>query len=282
MLSFMFAGQGAQHKGMGAHLFDDFRTLCARADEALGYSIRDLCLNDPDRRLAQTQYTQPALFVVGALSWVARMEQRDEAPAYVLGHSLGEYVALFAAESIDFATGVRLVAKRGELMARAAGGGMCAVVGKGLAELPDLLAQHVPDVDVANFNSDEQVVLSGPLGSLPAAETVCKKRGWNAIRLNVSGAFHSRYMGDAAAQFERFVAAFEFGLPRIPVVANVTGKSYPADAQKIRSLLVEQITRPVRWTDSIRFLRRAGVRQFEEIGAGKALAGMLAKIDAST
>lgn len=278
MRTLMFPGQGAQHKGMGAALFDDFRTLTGRADEVLGYSIKELCVNDPDRRLAQTRYTQSALFVVSALSYLKRYEDTNELPAFVLGHSVGEYAALFAAESLDFDTALRIVAKRGELMAQASAGGMCAVIGKGLAELPDLLAESAPALDVANFNADEQVVLSGPADAFAALDALAARRQWRLVRLNVSGAFHSRYMADAAKAFAEFIAPFDLSAARIPVIANVTGKPYPADPQGMKALLVEQITHSVRWTDSIRYLRRSGARDFVELGPGSVLTGMVAKI----
>jgi trans-AT polyketide synthase/acyltransferase/oxidoreductase domain-containing protein len=268
LTAWVFAGQGSQRKGMGAQEFDRFPERCAAADAILGYSIRDLCLNDEPlsdngRHLLQTQYAQPAIYVVGALHVFA---MQDEAPDFLAGHSVGEYIALLAAGCFDFETGLRLVQKRGELMARASGGGMLAVVGVEVDRIRQLLPA---DVDVANYNSRQQVVLSGPQDSLSQANKVLARAGARCVPLAVSAAFHSRSMADAAREFTDFVRSFTFEEPRVPVISNVTAEPYAKGT--IVELLAKQITSPVRWRDSMLYLRRQGVGELREIGSTRIL-----------
>src|SRR5699024_761422 len=171
MVVYLFPGQGAQARGMGADLFDEFVELTRTADAILGYSVRDLCVRDPDGRLNQTRYTQPAIYVANALSYYRLLREGDGPPRAVSGHSLGEYNALLAAEVFDFADGLRLVKKRGELMAEAENGGMAAVLGKTEKEVRDLVREERIDaLDVANLNAPKQIVLSGPRGEIEAAK----------------------------------------------------------------------------------------------------------------
>ncbi|MBY8850911.1 acyltransferase domain-containing protein, partial [Saccharothrix sp. MB29] len=211
---------------MGADVLDRFPDLVAQADRELGLPVRDLLLRDPDDLLRQTRYAQPALFVVGALTFLDARE-REPLPAYFAGHSLGEYAALFAAGVFDFAAGLRMVRRRGELMGEASGGGMLAVLGLDAGRVADLAAEHAPDVDPANVNAPDQVVLSGPRDSLGAlAPVLTAVPGVRCVPLNVSAAFHSRYMAGAAEEFRRVVEAETFADPVVPVVANVTGEPY--------------------------------------------------------
>ncbi|WP_406284360.1 ACP S-malonyltransferase [Streptomyces sp. NBC_00209] len=275
--AWVFPGQGAQHKGMGASLFERHAGLVDEAEDILGFSVRELCLTDPERRLGLTQYLQPALYVVNALSWLEARSQ-GAAPAYLAGHSLGEYNALLAAGCYDFATGLRLVARRGELMGRARGGGMTAVVGPRAVEVPELLAEAgATDIDVANYNGPEQLVLSGPVDSLTAFAKVLKERKVaRCVPLGVSAAFHSRYMAPAAEEFAAFLREVPFAAPRIPVISNVTVRPYPADGPSVRELLSAQIHRSVRWREVMGYLRAHGVHELTEIGPGKVLTGLWA------
>ncbi|WP_433618255.1 ACP S-malonyltransferase [Dactylosporangium sp. CA-139114] len=278
MRAWLFPGQGSQRRGMGADVFDHRPDLLAEAGEILGYDVRELCLRDPDNRLRDTRYAQPALFIVNALHCLQRREREPE-PDFLAGHSLGEYDALFAAGCFDFATGVRLVRRRGELMAQAAAGGMLAVVGLPADRVAALLREtgcdgpDGPDgVDVANHNSDEQLVLSGPRERLDALVAPVRAAGGRAVPLNVSAPFHSRYMRDAAREFGAFLGGFTFAAPRIPVVANVTARPYPAG--EIARLLREQVASPVRWWDTMLFLRSCGVEEAAEVGPGAVLSGL--------
>lgn len=182
-----FPGQGSQVRGMGKELFEEFPGQTAVADAVLGYSIRELCTEDPRRELRLTRFTQPALYVVGALSWLRRLRADPEPPHYLVGHSLGEYVALFAAGAFDFETGLRLVSRRGELMSRAEGGRMAAVLGCDLGSLERALDEHGLDgLDIANHNAPGQFVLAGPADQLDRARPVFEGLGAHFLPLNVS------------------------------------------------------------------------------------------------
>ncbi len=276
---FLFPGQGSQAPGMGAELFPRFRDQVRTADEVLGYSIEQLCLEDPEGRLNLTQHTQPALYVVNALTWMQTLEDGAEAPAFAAGHSLGEYNALLAAGVFDFATGLRLVQERGRLMGEATGGGMAAIVGLDRRKIEDALRGNSLDsIDIANLNAPDQTVISGPKEDLDRAGPVFKDAGARmVVPLKVSAAFHSRYMKPAAESFARFLESFTFSRTAFPVVANVSARPYKDD--EIPANLTEQIVSSVRWTESIDYLLdQAPGADFEEVGPGKVLAGLLRKI----
>lgn len=276
----MFPGQGSQKKGMGEGLFERFPELTAAADLQLGYSIRELCLTDPGDRLAQTQFTQPALYTVNALAHLALIQDGSTAPRFVAGHSLGEYNALFAAEVFDFITGLRLVQKRGALMATAQGGGMAAVVGLDVSQVQAVLSQQgLSSIDLANLNTPTQIVISGPRDEILRAKPIFEAAGAAMfVPLNVSGAFHSRYMLESQREFREFLKTFSYAAPKIPVIANVNALPYPLNATV--DLLADQLTSSVRWVDSIQQLRRLGVTEFKEVGPGKVLSGLVRKIPA--
>src|SRR5579863_708143 len=233
MIAFLFPGQGSQKRGMGQGLFDEVREYASvekHVDTILGYSLRKLCLEDPDNRLKETQYTQPSLYVVNALHYYKAISQ-DTRPAYLAGHSLGEYNALLAAGVFDFLTGLRLVKKRGELMSQAKNGGMGAVIGLGANVIAKVIKENgLGNIDVANFNSPAQTVVSGPVDDIKRAGPLFERAGAQMyVPLQVSAAFHSRYMADAAKAFAGFVAPMSFAPPKIPVIANVTAEPYPVD-----------------------------------------------------
>jgi malonyl CoA-acyl carrier protein transacylase len=275
----LFPGQGSQSKGMGAELFERYSDWTAQADEILGYSIRELCVDDPRHELGSTAFTQPALYVVNAMTYRARQESGAAAPAFVAGHSLGEYDALLAAAVFDFDSGLRLVQTRGQLMGTVSGGGMAAVIG-----LEPDRAQHVLDgdehggrVDIANFNSFDQTVLAGPKEDLTALKPAFTAAGARAvIPLNVSAPFHSRYMRDVELEFSRFVEGFQFNPPAIPVISNVTGRPY--EAGRVRETLSQQIGRSVRWLDSMVYLLNQPDATLDEIGPGSVLTKLAAQI----
>lgn len=264
----MFPGQGAQRLSMGDSLFERFPHLCEKADDILGYSIRDLCMKGPIQRLTDTQYTQPALFVVNALQYLAFVEDHNIKPDYLLGHSVAEFVALFGAGVLDFVSGLKLVHKRGSLMAQAQGGAMAAVIGLSAEQVEEVIAQEgLSDIYAANFNTPKQIVVSGRKEAIIAAESVFQRAGSMLYKvLAVSGAFHSPFMAPFQKLFSEFADDISFGDPQIPVISNVTAR--PHVASHIKSTMVEQITAPVKWSESIRYLFAMGadVENFREIG----------------
>ena len=172
---FVFPGQGSQKLGMGAELFSEFKDLVAEADSILGYSLEELCIEGPIERLSQTQFTQPALFAVNAMTYLKHLEETGQQAVCTAGHSLGEYNALYAAGVFDFTTGLKLVQKRGEIMSKVEGGGMAAVLGMD----PDIIQKTLDDsgfssIDIANLNSPKQTVLSGMKEDVIAAEQAFK------------------------------------------------------------------------------------------------------------
>lgn len=275
----LFPGQGSQVKGMGAELFDRYPDWAADADRVLGYSIRELCVEDPRGELGLTQFTQPALYVVNALTYRAKREDGLAAPDFVAGHSLGEYDALLAAGCFDFATGLAMVRERGRMMGQVTGGGMAAVIGMEPAKIQDVLAGSEAGrrVDVANFNSFDQTVIAGPKADLEAVKADFETAGVRAyIPLNVSAPFHSRYMREPQRAFDTFLRAFTCAAPQMPVIANVSGRPYQDD--QVRQTLSEQIGNSVQWLESMLYLMKQPEPEFVECGPGSVLSKMLVAI----
>ncbi len=279
MVTFVFPGQGSQSKGMGGELFDEFKDLTTKADEILGYSIKELCLEDPLENLNQTQYTQPALYIVNALSYIKRINETGKKPDFVMGHSLGEYNALFAAGAFDFETGLKLVKKRGELMAQADGGGMAAVIGISEEKVADVIKENnLSTIDIANYNSPYQIVISGPKADIDNAKAIFEsvKDVHMYVILKTSGAFHSRCMEAAKREFEIFLQDFNLSKLSIPVISNIHARPYKQNS--IKNNIAEQITSAVKWTESVRYLMGIGEMEFVELGHGKVLAGLIHRI----
>lgn len=282
MKTYMFPGQGSQKKGMGGDLFDRFVELTASADKVLGYSIKALCLEDPDKVLGETQYTQPALYVVNALSYYAHIEDGGEKPDFVAGHSLGEYNALLAAEVFDFEAGLKLVKKRGELMSEASGGGMAAIMNTPKEQIEQILADNgLTNIDLANFNTQGQIVISGLKDEVTNAKAFFQEGKMMFHPLNTSGAFHSRFMEPSRKKFLTYVKKFKMQAPKIPVIANVTAREYSDD---IAGTLAGQISNSVQWFDSVQYLifdkgTEESPMEFVEFGHGNVLTKMVKKIE---
>ncbi len=275
----LFPGQGTQAKGMGAGLFDRYPEAVALAGDVLGYDIARLCLEDPDGRLDDTRYTQPAVFVVNALSYWDSIDRGEPPADVVLGHSLGEYNALLAAEAFDFETGLKLVAQRSALMGAERGGAMLAVVGASTQRLEELLAENeLTTLDVANRNTPSQNVLSGPAGDIDRAREVLTGQGLRVAPLRVSAAFHSRYMRSAREEFAAFLRGFRFAPLARTVIANATARPY-RDGE-VASTLSAQLDGAVRWSDSVlAVLRRLPAERFREIGGNGVLTRMVRQIE---
>lgn len=278
MTTFLFPGQGSQQKGMGSHLFKQYPQFIKKADEILGYSMEDLCLSDQLNQLSRTEYTQPAIFVINTLHYIDYIRHNADFPDYLLGHSLGEYNALFAANVFDFETALKIVQKRAELMGQANKGGMLASIGLDADSVRDVLEKyHLNLLSIANINSYLQVVISGDAGQIQQATAVLKNEGakW-CLPLNVSGAFHSPYMEEASHSFMNFLEGFHFMRPTKTVVSNVTGKPY--SSEEIPMMLARQITNPVQWLKSVEYVVSKGEDRFIELGNGQTMTKIIEHI----
>lgn len=289
-------GQGAQRVGMGRAWFEAepaaAKVFVAADDilhEFLGRGIADVCFNGPEDVINRTDFAQPALFV-GAIAslegWKARSGGSLPPMAAAAGLSLGEYTALHAAGSIGFADALRLVALRGRAMqdaAEASHGGMVALIGADEAQAQAICAEAAPagDTDVlvpANLNAPGQIVVSGSTGACERAVTIAEKMGLRASRLSVAGAFHSPLMKPAADRLGQALAKVEIRPPSCPVVSNVTARPHETP-DSIRARLVEQLTAPVRWDESCKWLAANVKGEMHELAPGKVLAGLMRRID---
>ncbi len=275
MSVFLFPGQGSQSKGMGSALFKKYPDYVEIANELLGYSIEELCLHNPANKLNNTAFTQPALYIVNALSYMD-VKDRKSPPDFFAGHSLGELNALMAAGVFDFETGLRIVQKRAELMSTATGGGMAAILDVDISRIKEIINEKKLDIEIANYNAATQIVLSGKKEEIIKGQSVFGNLDIKYIPLNVSGAFHSSLMKKAQQEFESFIAPFVFKTSKVMVMSNFTGRPYEKGEEK--KFLVEQITNPVRWMDCIQYMVDEGQYIFYEIGPGEVLTKLVNKI----
>jgi [acyl-carrier-protein] S-malonyltransferase len=269
--AWVFPGQGSQSVGMGADL-SNWPLAQKRFDQAhaiLGWSVPDVCQSDDDQ-VSRTLYTQPCLYVIESILVDALFDQGQQ-PNLVAGHSLGEYVALYAAQVFDFESGLQLVKYRAELMDVASGGMMAALIGFDAAQLQDLLEQ-TNEVVLANDNNAGQVVISGtPDAVNRILEQVKAKR---KVKLNVSGAFHSPLMAEAAAKFQPVLASVSFQDAQIPVLSNVD-PTPSMTAQVLKDRLIKQMTGSVRWREISLRLPEEKIERVVEVGPGKVLTGLI-------
>ena len=277
-IAYLFPGQGSQHVGMGNELFQQFPSVVDEANSILGYSIDELCIHGPEDKLGQTQFTQPALYLVSYLAGLAKREE-NQFPDMAAGHSVGEFAALATAEAISFADGIRMVTKRGEIMAKVRGGGMAAVIGLESKVIEaSLKDKNLQKIDLANFNSPGQIVISGPAFEIDASILLLKEAGAKlVVPLKVSGAFHSEMMKGPSEEFAVFLKEFSFSAPNFPILANVTGSEY-SNPEEIASLLVQQMYSSVLWSESIQKMRSMGADEFLECGPGNVLTKLLRQI----
>ncbi|MGB6220218.1 ACP S-malonyltransferase [Haloferula sp.] len=280
---FLFSGQGAQKVGMGKdfhEVSDTAKAMFAEADEALGMPLSQVMFEGPAEELTRTSRCQPALYLHGLVA-AALLQERlpDLKPMAAAGLSLGEFTAHAAAGTFSRAAGLTLVARRGEFMeeaCEATTGSMAAMIGGDESAVKSLAEEC--GVDVANFNAPGQIVISGTEEGIDAAVAKARESGIRkAVKLKVAGAYHSRLMQSAQDKLAAELAGVEMIAPSIPVVCNF-GASVVSDPGEIRAMLEQQVTGSVRWTESIEHLIAQGHRVFIELGPGKVLAGLVAKI----
>jgi [acyl-carrier-protein] S-malonyltransferase len=286
-IALLFAGQGAQCVGMGRNLAEQFPVaadLFRHADEILGRSLSEIAWNGPIEELTKTSNCQPALYVHALAALAAFRDLRGDFPVGgAAGLSLGELTAYAAAGSFDFATGLKLVQKRGEFMDEACAttrGGMAAMIGGLENDVRRLAADE--DVDIANINAPNQIVISGELANIETAVAVAKEYGiGRATMLNVAGAYHSRLMQSAYEKLEKALAGMPIQSPGFPVISNVTGEEVKTP-NEIRQTLRDQVTGTVRWTDCMQRLIDLGCDVFIELGPGNVLANLLKRTKRGT
>ena len=284
MKAFVFPGQGAQFSGMGKDLYDNYaqaREMMTRANEVLGFRITDIMFEGSDEDLKQTRVTQPAVFLHSVISAQLMTTYK---PDMVAGHSLGEFSALVAAGVVAWEDALRLVSERALAMQEACelqAGTMAAVLGMADERVAEICNSIEDVVVAANFNCPGQVVISGSLSGVEQACVALKEGGAKrALRLPVGGAFHSPLMQPAAERLEKAILATTFHAPNCPVYQNVSAKG-ETDKDVIKQQLLQQLTSPVRWTQSVEQMIADGATAFYEFGPGDVLKGLIRKINST-
>ena len=285
-VAYVFPGQGSQSTGMGLDLYNSYpsaKGVFDEADDSLGFPLSRLCFEGPEEELTKTHNVQPAILVV-SIACLKALEEATIAnfpsPAFVAGHSLGEYTALVAADSLDLDDAVLLVRERGRLMYEAGlknPGSMLAVIGLDEETVKDVSVHS--GTEVSNVNCPGQIVISGAAQALAEVNKLAKTRGARAlIPLKVSGAFHSALMEPVIAEFSKIVSNVRFRPPSIPVISNVTARPL-SDVDSIKEELVKQLRNCIQWQRSVEYMMHNGVTTFYEVGPGRVLSGLIRRIN---
>lgn len=286
-IAFIFPGQGSQAVGMGKDLYDNFpsaKQVFEEANDALGFSLSEMCFSGDEADLQLTANTQPAILTTSVAAFRAMEAEGFPMPQFVAGHSLGEYSALVAANALSFADAVKTVRKRGSYMQKAVPvgvGAMAAILGLDLQTVEECCREAAQNeiCSPANINSPAQIVIAGNESAVDRAIEILKARGAKrAIKLNVSAPFHCDLMLPAQERLEKDLAEISYNDLRFPIIENVSGAENRS-GERVKTALTEQVSKPVRWSQSVELLISNGVETFVEVGAGKVLAGLVRQIN---
>jgi len=261
--SFIFPGQGSQIKGMGAELFTEFKDKIKRVNEILCYSLEDLILEDENNLLNNTLFAQPALYVVSCLEYMKNVNENNIKPDYLAGHSLGEFIALFAAGVYDFETGLKIVNKRAQIMSKVENGAMATVVGEEITVVQNIVSK-IDGLFIANYNSEIQTVISGTKDSIHKAQELFQERGVGYYILPINCPCHSPMLQSSASEFKSFLSSYQFKEPKIPIISNFTGREY--EYKDMHDTIANQMCNPVRWKESMYYLLKKDVTDYSVVG----------------